>query len=945
MTIRLISLCLLCGPGVALAAGQTVQQQINAIFNGLPGSFTLSGRIESESGDTVYYSRDAAIGKIPASVTKSFVVGASLALLGPDHQFVTRVYRTGNIDNAGALSGNIILLGNHDFTWASFYFAGNARYELDRLAEKLFDEGLRSVTGSVIGYGYLLYDGARSSTAATQAFRDALIGAGISVTGGTSTSSSFNPPGVPMAEWHSMPLAQACRDLMKFSDNTHAQALMRHLAFEMRGSSSDSVAEDLIQDWLESRGVNMNGSAFLEGSGLSRSNRVSALQAIGLTRAQLNSPEGWIFSSMLPIGGIDGTIGSRFTGGTAFGRVHAKTGTLTGVICLSGYVVNPIDNRRYLFAFLMNDISGFSSTTARSTIDQAVTVMTTNVDNLAGSVPGDVTLQSVLGDYLTNSATLSWSSATNAFGYNIYQSDKGSDWNQVASTVGTSIVIGNLPTGRMQSFYVRAVNAFGESKPSDAYAVRISNTPYQSLVVDGNDRWERSVTENTEQINHEFALRIADAVSPAVGIDSCANDAVINGTVVLDDYGAVLWMLGEESTVDQTYASVEQTLVSAYLNSGGNLFVSGAEIGWDLDQLGSSSDRSFYNSLLRANYVSDDAGTYQFAGVGGIFADLPQVFGEFHPTWMDIQFPDVISPLGGALSNLWYVGDNGNTIQSAGVQFDGSYRLVNLGFPFEAVAQDSLRKAMMNRILSFFFDAEFPDDVIVEARDLTGTLNQNSMFELGNFFSSTSKSHQPQLSGTGSRFIEYTLPNNGMDRVVIAPLVPVAGRYEVFVTWGLGANCFDAQYTVQDLNGETVLLVDQIPLGEVGDNTHTWVSLGEYDFAAGRDLVTGTIEVSEEAVSGRPSTIWNQRVYFDALRLELRERDPISAGDVDRDGDLDDADLDILLACLNGDSRPPISTPPFSIPACLFAFDGDEDDDIDLLNFADFQMDFGIGLP
>ena len=58
-----------------------------------------------------------------------------------------------------------------------------------------------------------------------------------------------------MAEYRSMPLSQACRDLMKVSDNDDAQALMRHLAYEIRGVSSDSVGEILIQDFLESQGV------------------------------------------------------------------------------------------------------------------------------------------------------------------------------------------------------------------------------------------------------------------------------------------------------------------------------------------------------------------------------------------------------------------------------------------------------------------------------------------------------------------------------------------------------------------------------------------------------------------------------------------------------------------------------------------------------------------
>lgn len=922
-----------------LAAGQTVQQQIDAIFDALPGFHTLGGRVESEDGSVVYYTRDAGIGKIPASVTKSFVVGASMAVLGTDHQFVTRVYRDGTIDGSGVLNGDLILLGNHDFTWATDYYPGNARYALDRLAEELYNQGLRGVTGTVRGYGYLMYAEVPSNSNAVNAFRDALVDTGIAANA-TATSFSFNPPGVAIAEWRSMPLSQACRDLMKVSDNDDSQALMRHLAYEMRGVSADSVGEDIIQDWLASTGVDMSGNVLLEGAGLSRSNRVSALQAVGLTRTMLRSPEGWWFAATLPIGGRDGTLGGRYFGGNpAFGRVHAKTGTLSGVLCLSGYVVNPIDHQRYLFAFLMNDVSGFSNSTGRTAIDNAVGVLAGNVQGLAGSVPGDVTLLRAIGDPISGTASLAWTAASSATSYNVYSSATGSTWAFAANTSSTSITVGGLQFSETANFMVRAVNGFGESKPSDAYAVRITNTPYRVLVVDGNDRWERNVPENDEELNHEFALQLSESVTPAVAIDSCVNEQIASGSVDLADYDAVLWLLGEESTFDETFSTTEQFYVRMYLDGGGNLFVSGAEIGWDLDWLGSASDASFYNTYLKANYVADSAGTQQFFTSGGIFATLPQLWGRFHPTWMEIDFPDVIAPLGGAVTNLEYISDAGLDVGAAGIEFDGPFRIVNLGFPFESIAQLALRRAMMNRVLSFFLDTEFPDDVLVEARDLSGAvLGPPTITEVGLWLNSTIKSLVPEVSGTGSRFNEYLLPNSGTDRLIITPDVPVTGRYEIFVTWGLGANCFDAQYTIRHASGSDVVLVDQIPLGTPGENTHKWVSLGEYEFNAGFDSASGSIELSEEAISGRPTLNWNQRVYFDALKMVLREKDPITIGDFDRDGDVDGDDLDAYAGCALGPLNV-VSTP------CRVAFDADGDDDIDINDFAAVMMVADISNP
>jgi hypothetical protein len=236
---------------------------------------------------------------------------------------------------------------------------------------------------------------------------------------------------------------------------------------------------------------------------------------------------------------------------------------------------------------------------------------------------------------------------------------------------------------------------------------------------------------------------------------------------------------------------------------------------------------------------------------------------------------------------------------------------------------------MMQRVLGFLLDTEFPDDIVLEARNLAGeVLAPPDADEVGSWLNSVSKSQVPELSGTGSRFIEYDLPNAGNDFATVVPDIPVAGTYEVLVTWGLGANCFDAEYTVNHADGASVLLVDQIPLATPGANTHTWVSLGEFVFTAGQDAGRGSVTVSEATVTGRPSLSWNQRVYWDALKLVLRERDAIVYGDLDGDGDVDLGDHAVLADCMSGPNQ------PFG-PGCAPA-DADTDGDVDLADHARF---------
>ena len=158
-------------------------------------------------------------------------------------------------------------------------------------------------------------------------------------------------------------------------------------------------------------------------------------------------------------------------------------------------------------------------------------------------------------------------------------------------------------------------------------------------------------------------------------------------------------------------------------------------------------------------------------------------------------------------------------------------------------------------------------DIILESRDEYGSvLPPPAYVEDGDWHDSTAKSSAPGLIGLGSRYITYELPNSGTDDATFVPEISTPGLYEVFVTWGTGANCYDALYTIRHQDGETTLLVDQIPEGVPGANANTWVSLGQYRFDAGQNVTTASVNVSEETVSGQPHPEWNQRVYADAAR-------------------------------------------------------------------------------
>jgi N-acetylmuramoyl-L-alanine amidase len=278
-----------------------------------------------------------------------------------------------------------------------------------------------------------------------------------------------------------------------------------------------------------------------------------------------------------------------------------------------------------------------------------------------------------------NSATLSWNappynSGNNllgdaATGYKVYKSTDGKGFDNGTPVTGTSYTATGLTAGQVYYFRVSATNAGGESFPTETLAVSCySNGPNPILIVNGFDRLDAamSVQESDpystgilsrhylwKMNSYDYIIAHAQAVK-AYGrdFDSCSNEAVRDGQVSLSSYPTVIWILGRESSADKTFDSAEQTAVQNYLAGGGKLFVSGSDIGYELD--GSSVAPTFYHTQLHATYVQDSAGTYDVVGASGsIFDGLSFAF-DNGSTIYDVPSPDAISPTNGSQAALNY---------------------------------------------------------------------------------------------------------------------------------------------------------------------------------------------------------------------------------------------------------------------------------------------------
>jgi D-alanyl-D-alanine carboxypeptidase/D-alanyl-D-alanine-endopeptidase (penicillin-binding protein 4) len=165
--------------------------------------------------------------------------------------------------------------------------------------------------------------------------------------------------GRSLAEHASAPLASLLFRVGKQSDNTYAETIFRVLDAEAKGKQGSAAASaSAVERFLARVGVAGDGLVVKNGSGLFDANRVSASQFVKLLawswREPSIQPE---FVAQLAVGGVDGTLRSRFDEPELRGRIRAKTGTLDHVASLVGYVLRTDGRRPVIFALLANDVN------------------------------------------------------------------------------------------------------------------------------------------------------------------------------------------------------------------------------------------------------------------------------------------------------------------------------------------------------------------------------------------------------------------------------------------------------------------------------------------------------------------------------------------------------------------------------------------------------------
>jgi len=198
-------------------------------------------------------------------------------------------------------------------------------------------------------------------------FREVLLREKISVAGkavdldATTLAPRYDAPATrPVASYTSNPMSDIVRDLNRESINLYAEMMLRTLAVidppdstEHKPGTSELGAA-AVHETLGAAGVDTSRVKIVDGSGLSRQNLMTPRGTVQLLQYMWTHPNPAVstaFFESLAVGGRHGTLERRFRGGApASENVHAKTGTLSGVSALSGFVTT---SRGTPFAFSM----------------------------------------------------------------------------------------------------------------------------------------------------------------------------------------------------------------------------------------------------------------------------------------------------------------------------------------------------------------------------------------------------------------------------------------------------------------------------------------------------------------------------------------------------------------------------------------------------------------
>lgn len=319
---------------------------------------------------------------VPASNMKLLVAAAALDLLDPNERLVTRFATDGAPTDGSVVRGNLYMIGGGDpmLTTDSYkpLFTNGVPplTDLEAVADQIAGTGITEITGSVVGDGSR-YDDVRVVPAwperfltqgqvaplaalvvndgwtvdplaagvgggpaadpvlhAAQVMTALLQRRGIEVAG--APGRGVAPAGATaLVEIPSMTIAELVGELLRFSDNTTTELLVKELGVRAGEGGSTAAGLRVLHDWAASSGLDTSGVAFDDGSGLSLNDRLTCRF---LSSLLAEDGAGGPIADGMATPGEPGTLDDRMLQEPLRSAVRAKTGTLRSVSALSGWL-------------------------------------------------------------------------------------------------------------------------------------------------------------------------------------------------------------------------------------------------------------------------------------------------------------------------------------------------------------------------------------------------------------------------------------------------------------------------------------------------------------------------------------------------------------------------------------------------------------------------------
>ena len=283
----------------------------------------------------------------PASTMKTITAITALDRLGGSYQFKTELCYTGKVDST-SLNGDVYCVGGFDPRFN--------RDDMQAFAEALRKMGVDTIRGNLyadcsmkdtdrLGEGWCWDDDNpvlsplvfQRKDIFMDKFLEAIHRAGITVLGNVSEKRKPHDANCIVSRFHT--IDQILMRMLKQSDNLYAESMYYQIAASTGNRPATAKdAKDIERQLITRLGLNASRYRLADGSGLSLYNYVSPELEVQLLRYAFENQN--IYNHLLPalpIAGVDGTLKKRMRSQFTRGNVHAKTGTLEGIVSLCGY--------------------------------------------------------------------------------------------------------------------------------------------------------------------------------------------------------------------------------------------------------------------------------------------------------------------------------------------------------------------------------------------------------------------------------------------------------------------------------------------------------------------------------------------------------------------------------------------------------------------------------